>query len=118
MSKFHIYLITERGVINHCVSSEWSFYNPKCYLEFSSAKYGSTSLKLAVLTMTKSQNPIPSGLKYLYIKLFCGITIPKLPTEIIKNCSPILDFQLKMGWMTLRQEMKQQFTALIVILLW
>ncbi|MFO7967930.1 MAG: hypothetical protein R6U44_10075 [Archaeoglobaceae archaeon] len=56
-------------------NSDWEFYKPKCYSEFSVSRYGSTSLEVATFYYSStSHNPIHFGLKHLFMKFFCGYT--------------------------------------------
>jgi len=70
------------------VGSEWNFYKPRCYITFCAKRYGNTSLEVAVFYYgyygKSAYNP-HSVLKYLFTKLFCGITDSKTAYENYKR---------------------------------
>lgn len=79
----------EKGRIDpNWTKSEWNFYKPRCYITFCAEKYGNTSLEVAVFYYDhygKSAYNPHSVLKYLFTKLFCGITDSKTAYESYKR---------------------------------
>ncbi len=79
----------EKGRIDpNWTKSEWNFYKPRCYITFCAERYRNTSLEVAVFYYghygKSAYNP-HSVLKYLFTKLFCGITDSKTAYEGYKR---------------------------------
>ena len=76
--------------------TEWNFYEPRCYSEFYAKKLKGYSLEVAAFHYSGlSGNPFHSVPKYLFTKLFCGITDSKAGYEDYKELLNSSGFKIK-----------------------